>query len=565
MPETTTPSDRQAFIWEKSYPSFASWDADIKPKAVFEMLEATVANYPDHPAFDFLNKKYKWSEIGDLVRRFARGLQDLGLKKGQRVGLFLPNCPYFLIAYYGILRAGGTVVNYNPLYARDEVRHQINDSETDIMITADLKILAETVIDMLHETRLNEVIIADFTEMLPFPKNHLFKILKGSERLKVNYADKRLTRFKDMLSERGEPDGVEIDPETDLAVLQYTGGTTGLPKGAMLSHAAISANAEQVAHWVQPIEDGKHKMVGVLPFFHVFAMTAVMNTSVRKAMEIIALPRFDLDQTLDLIHKKKATVFPAVPAIYTAINNHKNREKYDLSSIDYCISGGAPLPVEVKKAFEDGTGCVLVEGYGLTETAPVACVNPLVGDNCAGSIGLPIPRTDISLRDPDTGKEVAQGEKGELCIKGPQVMLGYWNRKEENDGVFTKDGYLRTGDVAIMDEDGYLFIVDRIKDLIITNGYNVYPRHVEEAIYQHSAVEECIVGGLPDDKRGEIVKAWIKLKESCTLTEDELRDFLSDKLSKIQQPKRYEFRDEPLPKTMIGKLSRKDVIAQEKV
>jgi long-chain acyl-CoA synthetase len=293
-------------------------------------------------------------------------------------------------------------------------------------------------------------------------------------------------------------------------------------------------------------------------------MTAVMNFSVRNALEIVALPRFELDQTLKLIHKKKPHFFPAVPAIYNAINNHKQLAKYDLKSLRNCISGGAPLPVEVKKKFEANTGCIVVEGYGLTESAPVVSANPVKGINKAGSIGLAFPGTVVEIIDPDdhvTRKPL--GERGELCVRGPQVMLGYWNKPEETANVL-RNGLLYTGDVAIMDEDGYIFIVDRLKDMIITNGYNVYPRNVEEAIYQHDAVEECIVAGLPDANRGEIVKAWIKLKAGESLTIEDMKKFLEDKLSPMEMPRQIEYRDTPLPKTMIGKLSRKDILAEEK-
>lgn len=304
-------------------------------------------------------------------------------------------------------------------------------------------------------------------------------------------------------------------------------------------------------------------MMAVLPFFHVFAMTAVMNFSVMAGLEIVAMPRFDLKDALRIIDKKKPHFFPAVPAIYSAINNCPDLKKYDLSSLEYCISGGAPLPAEVKREFEKITGCIVVEGYGLSESSPVVCANPIKGENIPGSIGLPVPATIVEIINPeDKTTPMPLGERGELCIRGPQVMKGYWNKPDETADVL-REGRLHTGDVAIMDERGYVYIVDRIKDMIITNGYNVYPRNVEEAIYLHPAVEECIVAGLPDEQRGEIVKAWIKLKRGQTLDAESLKEFLNDKISKMEIPKRIEFRDQPLPKTMIGKLSRKDVLAQE--
>ena len=377
--------------------------------------------------------------------------------------------------------------------------------------------------------------------------------------------DERHVDFSDLLNNDGQFEPVNIDIDNDIALLQYTGGTTGVPKGAMLTHANLSANTEQCLIAFDGVEMGLEKMLAVIPFFHVFAMTVAMNLAVRIAAEIIAIPRFDLDDAIKLIHKKKPTCMPAVAAIYNAIGHYKDIKKYNLTSLKRCISGGAPLPVEVKKKFEDMTGCVLVEGYGLTETSPVTHVNPLTGINKPGSIGLPLTGTEVQITDPDNkGTIMPHGEKGEICIKGPQVMKGYWKKPDATEHVLRDGEWLHTGDIAYLDDDGYAFIVDRIKDLIITNGYNVYPRHVEEAIYQHENVEECIVGGLPCDKRGEKVKAWIKLKDDAILSEADLKDFLKDKISKIEMPKNIEFREQPLPKTMIGKLSRKDVIAQEK-
>ena len=461
-----------------------------------------------------------------------------------------------------MLKAGGTVVNYNPLYVERELEYQIEDSETDILITADLKLLYDKAHKLLHSSRLKKLVICSFTDILPFPKNILFKLVKGKELAKLEHPDDYVL-FSDMIKNDGKPADPGIDPENDLAVLQYTGGTTGVPKGAMLTHYNVVANVDQAVLWCYKTEFGIEKMVGVLPFFHVFAMTAVMNLSVRAGLEIIALPRFDLDQTLKLVDKYKPHFLPAVPAIYSAINNHKDLASFDLKSLRYCISGGAPLPVEVKKKFESNTGCVVSEGYGLTETAPIVCVNPIEGDNKAGSIGMPMPQTIVELIDAETGELVTKpGERGELCVRGPQVMKGYWNKPDDSASSI-KDGRLHTGDVATMDEDGYVFIVDRIKDMIITNGYNVYPRYVEEAIYLHPNVEECIVAGVPDASRGEIVKAWIKPKEGRELSVDDMKDFLADKLSKIQIPRQFEIRNEPLPKTMIGKLSRKDILKEE--
>jgi long-chain acyl-CoA synthetase len=549
------------FLWEKSYPEGISWDKPVWTGPIHAYLENARRQHADRPAFNFMGKKWTWAEIGALTDKMAKGLHDLGVEKGVKVGICLPNTPYFLIAFYAIAKTGATIVHYNPLYVERELAYQIEDSKTDLMITFDLKVVYDKLEKMLHETRLNQLIICPFKDILPFPKNILFPLVKGKEIADIPNDDRHI-RFEKVISNDGNFNPLPVDPHNDVALLQYTGGTTGVPKGAMLTHENLTANVEQCVAWLNDVNPGQEKMVGVIPFFHVFAMTCVMNFSVKCGFEIVALPRFELEATLKLIDKERPHFFPAVPAIYNAINNYKELESFDLTSLRYCISGGAPLPVEVKKNFEATTGCVLVEGYGLTEAAPVVCANPVSGKNKPGSIGLPLPNTIVELRNPETSTPVPLGERGELCVKGPQVMKSYWNKPEET-ALVLKDGWLHTGDVAYMDDEGYVFIVDRIKDMILVNGYNVYPRNIEEAIYQHPAVEECIVAGIKDEARGEIPKAWIKLKTGRIVTDGELREFLKDKLSPIEMPRQIEVREKPLPKTMIGKLSRKDILAEE--
>lgn len=549
--------DRDPFIWEGSYPPGVVWDASLPVRTLPEMFEQSVRRFADRPCIDFLDKKYTYGEVGALVDRFAKGLQQMGLQKGQKVGLFLPNTPYAVICYFGILKAGGVVVNFNPLYAEREICHMINDSEADWMVSLDLKVTYDKLAKMFGQTRLKKIIVVPMAGVLPFPKNLLFPFVKKKEIADIPRDDRHVW-FKSLVANDGRPAPVAIDAVEDVAVLQYTGGTTGVPKGAMLTHQNISANAVQAAMWFAQTKEGEERMLGVLPLFHVFAMTCVMNLTIAKGGEMILLPRFELEQVLETIHKKRPTLFPAVPTIYTAINNYKDVAKYDLSSIKMCNSGGAPLPVEVKAQFEKLTGCSLVEGYGLSESAPIATINPPHASR-AGSIGLPVPRTDIrivSLEDRRT--EVPRGERGEICIIGPQVMKGYW-KKEKETAETLDGGMLHTGDVGYMDEEGYIFIVDRIKDMILAGGYNVYPRNVEEALYQHPHVAECIVLGVPDPYRGQTVKAYIKPRDGAELTKEELKAFLEDKLSTIEQPKLYEFRNE-LPKTMIGKLSRKALL-----
>ncbi len=559
------PQDTKDFPWLKHYPQEIDWNAEIEPQHMASLLDETAEKFPHHVAVDFLGHTTTYAQINDLSKRVARGLQDRGFKKGDRIGLFLPNCPQYIIFYYGILRMGGIVVNANPLYSKHEIEHLIQDSGLTAMVTLDLEALLPKLVEHVSSTTLNTIIVCPMQQFLPFPKNILFPLLKRKEIADLSHES--IVLFDDILgSEPLLP--VEVNIKDDVALLQYTGGTTGVPKAAMLTHENLYVNTIQSRMWFHNAEVGKEITLAAIPFFHVFAMTVLMNLSVKLGLKIIAMPRFDLNDALKLITKKKVTVFPAVPTIYTAINQHKKIDQYDISSIRFCISGGAPLPVEVKRKFEQRTGGHLVEGYGLTESSPVAACNPLRGQNKEGSIGLPLPQTIFEIwplpddEDADHSKPLPYGETGEICIIGPQVMKGYWQNEEAtNDTII--DGRLRTGDVGYIDEEGYIFIVDRLKDMILCGGYNVYPRHVEEAVYKHAAVEEVICAGLPDEYRGETVKIWVKLKDGQSLKASELKTFLKDYLSPIEMPKHIEFRDEPLPKTMIGKLSRKDILAEE--
>jgi long-chain acyl-CoA synthetase len=551
--------------WAAKYPASVDWSAPLIARPLYEIFDDAARAYPHNDVIDFLGKVYRYRDVADLIARAATGLQAIGVGKGDRVGLFLPNTPYYFILYFAILKIGAAVVNFNPLYAEREIEHQINDAGIKLMATVDITDIYGKLAKMLGKTCLTRILIGRMSEILPFPTSLLYRIVKHKDVATIPDDDHHLL-FSQLIANDGEYKPAAIDPVKDLAVLQYTGGTTGVPKGAMLTHANLSINTVQSRLLFPGLENGKERMLGVLPFFHVFAMTAVMNVTVLLGGCIIMLPRFDLAQVVKTIHKKRPTLFPAVPTIYTAINNYKSLGKYNLSSIKYCFSGGAPLPLEVKKNFESLTGCVLVEGYGLSETSPVTHCNPVEGENKTGSIGLPVPGTYVeivNLEDKTTAAK--QGESGEICIRGPQVMQAYWQHPQETAGVLetTPDGIrLHTGDVGYMDSDGYTFIVDRIKDMIAAGGFKVYPRHVEEAIYLHPAVEECIVAGIPDEYRGQTVKAFIKLRAGQALSVDELKTFLKDKLSPIEMPKLVEFRDS-LPKTLIGKLSRKLVLEED--
>ncbi len=537
----------------------------LTPAPLYKLLDDAAASFPSRPCTNFLGKTLTYREISGLVDKAAAGLQKIGVKRGTKVGLFLPNSPTFIVYYFAVLKAGGVVVNYNPLYTLEELTFQVKDSETELMVTLDLKLLFDKVEALVKSGALSRAIVASFASLLPSTKSVLFKLFKAKELarpLASPIADKVVLEAA-LMDNDGRYVPAVIDPSSEVAVLQYTGGTTGTPKGAMLTHANVYLNVRQVAAWCPELAYGTEKVLGVLPFFHVFAMTVVMNFGIAKAAEIVIMPRFVLDEALKLIDKTRPSIMPGVPTLFNAILNHPKIKAYDLSSLKFCLSGGAPLPLEVKQKFEAVTGCSSRRRLrAVGSLAGRRPCNPLEGPVKAGSIGLPLPGTIISLRDlGDPTKEVPRGERGEICIAGPQVMRGYWKKPAETAAQFA-GAYLRTGDVGVMDEDGFFFIVDRIKELIICSGYNVYPRRVEEAIYEHSAVEEVTVIGVADKYRGEAPKAFIKLKAGMTATAEDIMHHLEPKLSKIELPVEIEFRD-ALPKTMIGKLSKKELKAEE--
>lgn len=564
-PEAAQPSGSPNPLWIASYPPEIDWFMPIPTGPVPELLERAVRRFPHNPAISFLGRTTSYAELAAEVDRVTAGLQKSGIGRGTKVGLFLPNTPTFIVYYYAILKAGGTVVNFNPLYTLEELTFQAQDSETEVMVTHDLAALFPKLEELMLRGVVARTIVVPFRSVLSPLKGLLFSLFKRGDIANVagsRAADKVIDGTK--LSATTEPPTpVAINADEDVAVLQYTGGTTGTPKGAMLTHANLTANTAQIMAWGVNLKPGEESILGALPLFHVFAMTVVMNMAVELAAKIILIPRFKLIEALKLIDREKPTVLPAVPTILTAMLHYPKFKSYDVSSLRFCLSGGAPLPIEVKLQFEDVSGSKVVEGYGLSEASPVLTCNPVHMEPVAGSIGPPLPGTIISLRDlDDPTKEVPHGERGELCAKGPQVMKGYWKKPEETAKQFVGD-FLRTGDVAIMDKNGYFSIVDRIKDLIICSGYNVYPRRIEDAIYQHPAVEEVTVIGIPDDYRGEAPKAFIKLKAGMTATAADILKHLETKISKIELPAQIEFRD-ALPKTMIGKLSKKELVAEER-
>lgn len=549
------------YPWLAQYPEHLDYFAQFEPKPLWVLWDDTVARYPHHPFIDFLGRRFSYSDINLMIDQAAKGFQDIGVGPGVKVGLFLPNCPQFVVCFYGILKAGGTVVNYSPLYAEPELLNQIEDSHTDIMVTLNLEVLYGKMERLFKESRLRTLVVGTLSEVLPFPKNLLFPVARARDIAKVSN-DPAHVSFRQLINNEGDYQAVDTDP-SDIAVLQYTGGTTGVPKGAMLSHGAIYTNVLQASGWASEIEEGNERIMAVLPFFHVFALNGVMNLAIRVGGELIIHPRFELEPVLKDIAKKKPTFMSGVPTMFAAINGAPHLTKYDLSSLKFCLSGGAPMPGEIKSRFEKLASCKLVEGYGLTECSAVATVNPFEGLQKEGSIGLPVPGTRIVIVDKDDPSKVkGLGETGEICIEGPQLMSGYFGKEEATAEVLI-DGRLLTGDVGYVDEDGFTFIIDRKKDMILAGGFNVFPRHIEEAIYQHPAVEEVIVIGIPHDYRGEAPKAFVKLKDAQeNLKAENLSEFLRDRLGKHELPAEIEFRAE-LPKTLVGKLSKKELVAEE--
>ncbi|HJS32762.1 MAG TPA: long-chain fatty acid--CoA ligase, partial [Alphaproteobacteria bacterium] len=550
------------YPWERAYPSGVDWRANIEVRSLTAMLDDAVERYAENICASFRGKKYTYREIGTLIERAAAGFRAHGVDKGINVGLMLPNCPYAVICFYAVLKAGGTVVNINPLCAAPEIAKQIADSGLRLLVTMDIKGLYDKIAALARDGNpIERIVVCRMSGALRFTEKVLFDFLKTREVAAIP-CDDRHVPFERLIDNDGMIDPSEIDPAIDVAVLQYTGGTTGFPKAARLTHANLFINATQIGRWAPLARSGEEKFLAVLPLFHSFGMTAVMNVSLLVGAEMVLLAKFQPSEVLEAITREKPTVFIGVPTMFSALNAAFDRAKHDMSSLKFCISGGAPLPREVQRRFEENSGCGLAEGYGLSEASPVCTINPLDEGGRPGSVGLPLPGTVIeivALDDP--GRVLATGERGEICVTGPQVMLGYANRAKENIDVF-RGGRLHTGDVGYMDAEGYIYIVDRIKDLILSGGFNVYPRMVEEAILLHPAVNEAAVCGVPDRHRGEIVKAFVTLREGQKLTGPELRDFLRDKLAPFQTPRRIEFRT-ALPRTPIGKISRKDLRTAE--
>ena len=550
-----------AQVWEKSYPSGVHWDYPLPPAVPLEgLLETAATTWPDRAAIDFYDRAFTYRELHNLAAKTAKGLQTLGVGPGVHVGLHLPNTPHFVICFFAVLMAGGRVVNFSPLAAPRELKYQLIDAETQVMITLGLPMLYPQIAALKGTAKFETLVVCSIADFLPAPVAAAF----GPAPERIGGAGREVD-FDALIANDG---AFKLHPhgpiEHEVAVLQYTGGTTGQPKGAMLTHANFCAVLNIFGYWNGlGADEEARKVLAVLPLFHIFGLTFVMLVAVANGSQVVLHIKFDADRVLADISRKKITVFPAVPTMYTALVNHPKVKEFDLSSVSMWVSGGAPLPLDVLQRFEALTGQIPKEGYGLTETAPLGTLQITDGPARQGSVGLPAPQTILEVVDLETGTMMLPvGQKGEICFRGPQVMKGYWKKPEATAEAF-RGGRLHTGDIGFLDQDGFVTLVDRKKDMILSGGFNVFPRNIEEAIYEHPGVAEVTVIGIPDAYRGQSAKAFIALKPGRSpFGIDELRAFLADKLAKYEMPTEMEIRAS-LPKTPVGKLSKKELLAEE--
>lgn len=556
------PNTASQKIWLNSYEKGITDKVDFQDTLVPQYLDESVKNFPDNPALVFQGYTLTFRELNEMVGRFAAALKDHGIQKGDSVAILLPNVIPCVVVYYAILKVGGIVVLNNPLYSDRELEHQFTDSNSKFLITLDL--LANRMVKLREKTNIKTIVYTSIGDYLPFVKRLLFPLVAKKKGLAADVTPaKDLVKFKDLIA-KYSPDTSQTDVTLDdVAMYQYTGGTTGVSKGVMLTHRNIAYQIQQIEAWFPKFEKGGEVMLGALPIFHVFGMSVSMNFAIRMGWSNVLVPKPQPEPLLEAISKFKVTFAPLVPTMYIGMLDHPNMATTDLTSVKGCFSGSAPLPLDVINSFQEKTGSIIVEGFGLTESTPVTHINPFNGNRKQGSIGVPIPETECKIVDlEDYSKEMPIGESGELLIRGPQVMKGYLGKPEETKKTMTEDGFLCTGDVAKMDEDGYFYIVDRIKDMIISGGFNVYPRDIDEVLFEHPKILEGCCIGIPHPKRGEAVKAFVILKEGQEMTEKEVIDYCDTKLAKYKLPVSVEFRQE-LPKSNVGKILRKDLRAQE--
>jgi len=537
-------------------PWLTSYDHGVQPSLSYEsclipsLLEKTACAYPKNTAVVFFGFTMTYEQLLDAVTQFSRALSALGIKKGDRVVLFLPNCPQFIISYFAALRLGAVIVPTNPLYNEKELAFQIQDSGAGTLITLDL--LYPQVHKVLPSVRLNRIIVGKVQDYLPPLKKLIYPIIaqKGTDNAPLEEKN-GIVFFQKLMKQQYPACSYPESSWEELAMLQYTGGTTGVAKGAMLSHRNMICNNLQARSWYFDLREGKETFISVLPFFHSYGMATALNLPVSIGAVMVVFPKFVTKDILKAIKAYGATVLPGIPSIYSVIGTYKDIKKYDISTIRYCVSGAAPLPGTVLKSFESLTGGKIIEGYGLSEASPITPCNPLGGARKEGSLGLPVPDTECRIIDIETGKDVPPGSEGELCIKGPQVMSGYWKRSDET-GASLKDGWLSTGDIARMDEEGYFFIVERKKDMIISEGFNIYPREIEEFLLEHPKVADASVIGMPDKIRGEKVFAFVVIKEGSSAAPEEIIKYCKDHLVRYKVPRKVIFRD-AIPRNLAGK------------
>lgn len=550
--------------WFASYPADVPHEPEHSGRSVHQMLTDAAAQWPERVAVNFMGRDLSYTELEQLVSRAAAGFQKLGVGPGVHVGLYLPNSPHGTISFLGVLRAGGVVVNYSPLDAERILEHKIGDSETDIMVTVDLKALLPNMAGFLDTSRLRKLVVGTVEEFSAQPEAVRAQLAEAGELVDLPVNDKVVT-FAWLIDNDGSYQRhAEANDLERLAVLQYTGGTTGAPKGAMLTHGVIASAADQLGTALKTtVSSGEEKVLAVLPPFHIYSIVVNMLFGLRNGASLYQHIRFDPQQALETIEKENITVFPAVPTMLSALLAFPGLGDYQLDSLKHCNSGGAPLPVELQQRFQNAAGCSIKEGWGMTETAALGTFTPDGMVSPDGACGIPVPGIDLKILALDgTDQEMPVGERGELCIAGPNVMTGYWKRDDATAESMTSGGYFRTGDVAWMDEKGFFYIVDRTKDMIICSGYNVYPRNIEEAIYEHPAVAEVSVIGVPDEYRGQTPRAYITLRDGePEPTLDEMKAFLKSRLGKHEMIHSMEIRDE-LPKTPVGKLSKKELYAE---
>jgi len=551
--------------WTKYYAKYTPKEIKIDEKPLYSILDETAENYPDNIALIFFGNEIKYKDLKIFTDKFANALQSLGVKKGDVVSLLLPNSPQFVISYYAILKIGAIVSPMNPLYKPPEIEYQLRDSNAETLIILDL--FYENFIKIKENTKVKRVIVTSIRDFLKGIKRLLYPL--AARRMKVPKIEYKegIYRFLDLLKYSENYKKVEINPKEDPAAYMYTGGTTGIPKAAVLTHYNLYSNVLQTSTWIEE-KKGKNVVLAVLPFFHIYGQTVCMNFGIFSAAKIVLMPRFDIKQLFDNIKKYKVNLLPGVPTLYNAIINSPLSKKYNLKTIEACISGAAPLPIEILKRFENVTGGKLREGYGLTETSPVTHCNPLTENYREGSIGIPLPNTLACVADIEKNILLGPEEVGEIVISGPQVMKGYLNRPEENKQVFFEFGgyiWFRTGDIGKYDKDGFFYVLDRKKELIKYKGYSVYPREVEEVLYQHEAVKEAAVVGIPDPEVGEKIKAFIVLKDEYKgkVKEEDIINFAKERLASYKYPREVEFREE-LPKTLVGKILRR-VLREEEI